>query len=444
MNHRCYRRLPLLLAAVVLTTGVSIPRKSDAGPLLDWLFRRRNRTVAYSPIGGCCGGAAYCEQTVVNYIPQTSYRTVWQPVPVTTYRQTTHCNPTTGLPITCTRPCTTYTYQARRVPYTSYRPVYSKVPVSMPTQSVNYLPAASSGCSSCSTGYSSVPDYGSAGYSIPSSRDYSSSSSPGATPWTRIDDNRGRYDEQYRSDDPADQRPTLPPRGSEPEIERSGYSRALQRIPSSRQTANRYDSDYRESDRYYDRNDRDYDRYGRGGYERDSADRSRSEISESARRSRGTFRSDDTTSRYARIERDIQDRPFDRRENEYGSSVLRQRETERSYRDDLQPVPNAAPSTTGPRKELPPLLNPTNQDREASVFRPIATRWASNKIYWNEIARVQRDRSGETAVRHASAEEPVSSRTRQSIRRDANSNDRWERQTPSSRIDDSGWSSGKR
>lgn len=89
----------------------------------------QNRTAAgYAPQGSC--GPGWCQQTVVKYIPQIAYRTAYQPVPVTTYKTSTSINPANGLPRTCTRPCTSYSYQARRVPYTTYRPVYTTVPVS--------------------------------------------------------------------------------------------------------------------------------------------------------------------------------------------------------------------------------------------------------------------------------------------------------------------------
>ena len=77
--------------------------------------------------GGCQAG--WCRETVLRYVPQVAYKTVSQRVPVTTYRTTTTLNPQTGLPRTCTRPCTSYSYQPRRVPYTTYRPVYTTVPV---------------------------------------------------------------------------------------------------------------------------------------------------------------------------------------------------------------------------------------------------------------------------------------------------------------------------
>ena len=474
MGHRYLGRLPYVLAASVFAGSLCIPVDSEACPLLDRIFRRRQaRRMAFSQpaVGACstgaCGNGAYCEQTVVNYVPQTSYRTVWQPVPVTTYRRTTHCNPATGLPITCTRPCTTYTYQARRVPYTSYRPVYTKVPVSVPTQTVNYMPTvAPGGCNTCSiggtTGYSSIPNYGAPGYSIPSSRapqSYSSNGATGATQWERVDPGTSSSG-GYRSDDPADNRPTLP-RGDEPRIEGTGYTRALQRIPStSSRTVSRYDSDpyYRgqSSSRY------DNDRYDRSQNEQGGYDRERSADSypqRSANR-RQSYRSDDATSRYARIDREYGGRASGR---DYGESILRpQSNRANSAQPDarsteLQPVPNESPQRAAPPKDLPPLLN-TSRDREASIIRPIATRWASNKIYWNEIARVerQRDRDGDYAVRQASAEQPAptSKSTIRSIRRDSRryrGDDHWESNSAAStskqnravRINDAGWSSNR-
>ena len=135
------------LLGVMVWQSLSLP--AEAGPLLDWLFRRRREqttyytpatgaavnypyAAGYTPQAGESCGTGYCQQTVLQYQPQVAYRTVWSPVPVTQYRTTTNVNPQTGLPITCTRPCVTYQYQARRVPYTTYRPVYAQVPVTMP------------------------------------------------------------------------------------------------------------------------------------------------------------------------------------------------------------------------------------------------------------------------------------------------------------------------
>lgn len=167
-QKRCLAVSFLSCACVCLV----LPSAVEAGPLLDWLFHRNrsqslatstagypgvqsgnslmpscclfgNRrtsnyppqaaattaatTAGYAPQGSC--GPGWCQQTVVQYVPQIAYRTAYQPVPVTTYKTSTTINPANGLPRTCTRPCTTYSYQARRVPYTTYRPVYTTVPV---------------------------------------------------------------------------------------------------------------------------------------------------------------------------------------------------------------------------------------------------------------------------------------------------------------------------
>ena len=249
ITHRRY--LPGLLLTVATLLG---PTTAEAGPLFDWLFQRnrsqaiggynnnstyyrgpvaagqpqpagrscltnlfgRNQrgansnplapsngyaaapnvygqTAGYAPqAGGCAAG--WCQQTVVRWIPQTAYRTAYQQVPVTTYKTSTTINPANGLPLTCTRPCTTYSTQARRVPYTTYRPIYTTVPVSDPLAQqqaplarpavAGYPPAtaapayalqpptaatygAPAGCANCQTGaansnygsWSNVPGY---------------------------------------------------------------------------------------------------------------------------------------------------------------------------------------------------------------------------------------------------------------------------------------------
>ncbi len=92
-----------------------------------------------------------CSRTVVNYVPQTAYRTSYKRVPVTQYRPVTNSDPCTGCTVTCMKPCTSYTYQVQRVPYTTYRPVYRtqtyKVPVTTITNG-----CASGTCGTCPTG----------------------------------------------------------------------------------------------------------------------------------------------------------------------------------------------------------------------------------------------------------------------------------------------------
>ena len=67
----------------------------------------------YAPAG--CG-------QVVNYMPQTYYRTVYVNAPVMAYSPVTACNACGGA-TTVMRPVTTYVTAARLVPYTTYSPV---------------------------------------------------------------------------------------------------------------------------------------------------------------------------------------------------------------------------------------------------------------------------------------------------------------------------------
>jgi hypothetical protein len=92
-------------------------------------------TAYYAPVAPapCATCAPACPQ-VVNYMPQTCYRTVYVNTPVVAYQPVTSCNPCNGCPTTVMRPVTTYVTQAQVVPYTSYRPVVA-----------NYAPA----CNSC-------------------------------------------------------------------------------------------------------------------------------------------------------------------------------------------------------------------------------------------------------------------------------------------------------
>ncbi|MBX3416417.1 MAG: hypothetical protein KF851_02345 [Pirellulaceae bacterium] len=136
---------------------------AEAGPLLDWMRGLRNKSclnrnastwgnpnqMACLQPGQCqvtCQQT--CSRTVVNYVPQTAYRTSWEKVPVTQYRPVTNTDPCTGCTVTCMKPCTSYTWQMKQVPYTTYRPVYRqetyKVPVTYVTQDCN-------SCNTCPT-----------------------------------------------------------------------------------------------------------------------------------------------------------------------------------------------------------------------------------------------------------------------------------------------------
>ncbi len=74
---------------------------------------------------GCFGRSS--PQVAMAYRPIVRYRTSWVRVPTTNYRPITNYDPTSGLAVTAMRPCTTYTWQVRRVPYTSFRPSFTQL-----------------------------------------------------------------------------------------------------------------------------------------------------------------------------------------------------------------------------------------------------------------------------------------------------------------------------
>ena len=156
----------VLLAAVTFGQSLYAPA-AEAGPLLDWLFRRNRNSACAPPVAPCATCQTTCQQTcsrmVVNYVPYTAYRTDWERVPVTTYQQTSSTDPCTGCTVTCNKPCTTYNWRMKQTPYTTYRPVYTQetyqVPVTYTTQVAAAPVYAPTGCSTCSSGYAAAPGY---------------------------------------------------------------------------------------------------------------------------------------------------------------------------------------------------------------------------------------------------------------------------------------------
>ena len=67
----------------------------------------------------------------VSYVPETTYRTQYQNVPVTSYKPSTEIDPCTGCPRECMQQVTNYVQQAVNVPVTQYRAVYSTKYVQM-------------------------------------------------------------------------------------------------------------------------------------------------------------------------------------------------------------------------------------------------------------------------------------------------------------------------
>ncbi len=156
-------RAKFLVALATIIAGQSCyASKAEAGPLLDWLFgRRRCATPTCAPAPTCATCTTTCQQTcsrvVVNYVPQTCYRTEWERIPVTTYQQSTSTDPCTGCTVTCNRPCTTYNWQMKQTPYTTYRPVYTQETYQVPVTYTSQVPVAQtmpvaapvSGCATC-------------------------------------------------------------------------------------------------------------------------------------------------------------------------------------------------------------------------------------------------------------------------------------------------------
>ena len=114
---------PIIRGALVALAVVSLPAsRADAFCHLfkSW-FGGAPTTTYYAPYTASYAPAG-CGQTV-NYVAQTSYRTVYVNAPVTTLRPMPAVDGCTGCPTTVMRPVVTYVPQARLVPYTSFRPV---------------------------------------------------------------------------------------------------------------------------------------------------------------------------------------------------------------------------------------------------------------------------------------------------------------------------------
>jgi len=67
----------------------------------------------------------------VSYVPETTYRTQYQCVPVTSYKPSCEVDPCTGCTRECMEQVTNYVQQPVNVPYTQYRAVYSTKYVQM-------------------------------------------------------------------------------------------------------------------------------------------------------------------------------------------------------------------------------------------------------------------------------------------------------------------------
>jgi len=70
----------------------------------------------------------------VSYVPETTYRTEYRSVPVTSYKPSCEIDPCTGCPRDCMEQVTNYVQQPVNVPVTQYRAVYSTKYVQMQPQ----------------------------------------------------------------------------------------------------------------------------------------------------------------------------------------------------------------------------------------------------------------------------------------------------------------------
>ena len=188
-----YQRIRgLMIVGSVAIALLATPTESKACAFFDCLFGRSAGAAyappAYSmPVAPQMYAPTYapqcspCVPQTCQYVPQTCYRTVYQNVPVTTYRPMVGQDPCTGCPVTSYLPVTAVMRQTQLVPYTTYRVVYAN-PVAQcgvssscstcgPAGCAAYGSAVSgSGCSSCQTGTavsSATPYYDSAPATVP-------------------------------------------------------------------------------------------------------------------------------------------------------------------------------------------------------------------------------------------------------------------------------------
>jgi hypothetical protein len=135
---------PIIRGALLALAVFSLPaaRAEAFCNLFKGWFGAPATTTYYAPYTASFAPAG-CGQTV-NYVAQTSYRTVYVNAPVTTLRPMPAVDGCTGCPTTVMRPVVTYVPQARLVPYTSYRPVVTAAApcCGAATTAAYYAPAA--------------------------------------------------------------------------------------------------------------------------------------------------------------------------------------------------------------------------------------------------------------------------------------------------------------
>ncbi|HUY89070.1 MAG TPA: hypothetical protein VMV10_10075 [Pirellulales bacterium] len=151
-----YRKFRGAIAAMTAAaTLFAMPAQSHA--IFNWFGC--NCGAKPAPLAAPVVEAPVVTPTVVNYMPQSGYRTQYVTVPMTTYRPATGCDPCTGFPVTTMRPVISYVQQARLVPYTTYRAVLTSPasPCAPVYGAAAYAPAST--CSGCSAAPATQPYY---------------------------------------------------------------------------------------------------------------------------------------------------------------------------------------------------------------------------------------------------------------------------------------------
>jgi hypothetical protein len=156
-----------LRVALVAVTAVTVPAASaNACHLFDRCCGRAT-TAYYAPVVAAPAPVCCPQPQVVNYVPQTCYRTVYVNQPVVAYQPMTACD-ACGRATTVMRPVTTFVAQPRVVPYTTYRAVAmpaqpccaTAAPVAQAYYAPPAVPAAAPAqpcCGSASTTYTPAP-----------------------------------------------------------------------------------------------------------------------------------------------------------------------------------------------------------------------------------------------------------------------------------------------
>jgi hypothetical protein len=129
--------------ALLLAVGAVTPAAARGQCCLNDLFAgcstcfRKPPAYAVAPIAPVMAPIAAPPPPVMvpvqqtSYVPETTYRTEYKTVPVTTYKPSSEIDPCTGCPRDCMQPVTQYVQQAVNVPVTQYRAVTSTKYVQM-------------------------------------------------------------------------------------------------------------------------------------------------------------------------------------------------------------------------------------------------------------------------------------------------------------------------